>query len=187
MCVKMCECVCAWAFAASSLNTVILQEHSNCPFTDPGAFSSLPVTKRSILQHQRCQPPLFEQTIRRRVRWPGWTMLEMTFPASVCLPLSLTFSIYDCWCRGGQRSKHMPTTPPTPLPTCRCAAFTAFPGCGPYGKQTLFAYLKSPSRQNSSFLPLLYLNDVHIEACVQTQFSHLWCTNILFTYGKVGI
>lgn len=98
-----------------SLNTAILQEHSNCPFTDPGAFSSLPVTNRSILQQQRCQPPLFERTIRRRVRWPGWTMLEMTFLASVCLPLSLTFSVYDCWCRGGQRSKHMPTTPQPPF------------------------------------------------------------------------
>lgn len=98
-----------------SRNTVILQEHSNCPFTDPGAFSSLPVTNRSILQQQRCQPPLFERTIRRRVRWPGWTMLEMTFLASVCLPLSLTFSVYDCWCRGGQRSKHMPTTPQPPF------------------------------------------------------------------------
>lgn len=146
-----------------SLNTVILQEHSNSPFTHPGAFSSLPVTRRSILQHQRCRPPLFERTIRRRVRWPGWTMLEMTFLASVCLPLSLTFAVYDCWWGGGQRSKRLPTTPP---PTCRCAVFTAFPGCGPDGKQTLFAYLKSPSRQNSSFLPLLHLNDVQIDACV---------------------
>lgn len=132
--VSLCVCI-----FCPSLSTVILQEHSDCPFTDPGAFSSLPVTKRSILQHQRCQPPLFERTIRRRVRWPGWTMLEMTFLACVCLPLSLTFCVYDCWCRGGQRSTRAnpPPTPPTPLPTCRCAVFTAFPGCGPDARSPL--------------------------------------------------
>lgn len=46
------------------------------------------------------------------MRWPGWTMLETTFLASVCLPLSLTFAVYDCWWGGGQRSKRLPTTPP---------------------------------------------------------------------------
>lgn len=171
-----------------SLNTVILQEHSNCPFTDPGAFSSLPVTNRSILQQQRCQPPLFERTIRRRVRWPGWTMLEMTFLASVCLPLSLTFSVYDCWCRGGQRSKHMPTTPQPPFLPVDVLYSQLFQAVAHMANRQ-FAYLKSPSRQNSSFLPLLYFNDVQIDACVQsqTQVSHLWSTNILFTYGKGGI
>lgn len=52
------------------------------------------MTKRSILQHQRCQRPLFGQTIRRRVRWAGWTMLEMTIPV-LSLPLSPTFSVYN--------------------------------------------------------------------------------------------
>lgn len=169
--------VCAWPVAASpgtqSSCRNILTAHS----PTPGAFSSLPVTKRSILQHQRCRPPLFERTIRRRVRWPGWTMLEMTFLASIWLPLSLAFVVYDCWWGGGQRSKHMPTTP---LPTCRCAVFTAFPGCRPDGKQTLFAYLQSPSRQNSSSLPLLHV-------CSLTLCSHLRCTNILFAYGKIWI
>lgn len=90
-----------------SLSTVILQEHSNCPIHRHRGPFIAPMTKRSILQHQRCRPPLFEQTIRRRVRWPGWTMLEMTFPASLSLSLSPTFSVCDCWWRVGHRSEHI--------------------------------------------------------------------------------
>lgn len=87
-----------------SPNTVILQEHSNCPIHRPRGPFIAPMTNRSILQHQRCQLPLFKQTIRRRVRWQGWTMLEMTVPG-LSLPLSPTFSVCYSWCWTGQRSE----------------------------------------------------------------------------------
>lgn len=89
MCEKICKSLCFL-----SLNTVILQEHSNCPIHRPRGPFIAPMTKRSILQHQRCQPPLFKQTIRKRVRWPGWTMLEMTCPASLSLYLFLPLSLF---------------------------------------------------------------------------------------------
>lgn len=103
MCEKVCKCFCACAFVASP-NTVILQEHSNCPIHRPWGPFIAPMTNRSILQLQRCQLPLFKQTIRRRVRWQGWTMLEMTVPG-LSLPLSPTFSLYYSWCRAGQSSE----------------------------------------------------------------------------------
>lgn len=74
------------------LSTVILHEHSNCPPTPPAhhwSLSSPPMTRQSILQHQRCRLPLFGRTIMRSVRW---TMLEMT--CCRCPPLSPTFSVY---------------------------------------------------------------------------------------------
>lgn len=104
MCEKICQCVGPVHLCCLSLNTVILQEHSNCPIHRPRGPFIAPMTKRSILQHQRCQLPLFKQTIRRRVRWAGWTMLEMTIPG-LSLPLSPTFSVYSSWCRAGQRSQ----------------------------------------------------------------------------------
>lgn len=164
---------CVWKCAGDFVHERLLplSEHSHlagtfCPFTGPGAFSWLPVTKRSILQHQRCQPPLCERTIRRRVRWPAGRCWKWPFwPLSVYLVLSLSLFMIA----GAEKARGQNTCQqlPIPPPTCRCAAFTAFPDCGPYGKQTLFAYSKSPSRQNSSFLPLLYLNDV-ADWCVCT-------------------
>lgn len=89
-----------------SLSTVILQEHSNCPIHRlPGALSSPPMTKRSILQHQRCQPPLLEQTIRRRVRCSGLDDARNDHSR----PLSTSFSHFLLFifpqCGAGQRSE----------------------------------------------------------------------------------
>lgn len=184
---KMCERVSAWALVASLWTQSSCRNILNCPFTDRGAFSSLPVTKRSILQHQRCQPPLCERTIRRRVRWPGWTMLEMTFLASVCLPLSLTFSVYDCWCRGGQRSKRMPTTPlttpSTPLPTCRCAIHSFSRLWTIWQTDCLLFWSPLPDKTVVFFRCAISVMCKLMCVHSLTLFSHWWCTNILFTCG----
>lgn len=105
-----CECVftCAWSvrkYVSFFEHVPLLPEHSHLaqniltvPFTHPWGSFIAPMTKRSILQNQRCQPPLFKETIRRRVRWEGWTMLEMTV-TSLSLPCSPTFSFYNSQCR----------------------------------------------------------------------------------------
>lgn len=131
-----------------SLSTVILQEHSNCPIHRlPGALSSPPMTKRLILQHQRCQPPLLEQTIRRRVRCSGLDDARNDHSR----PLSTSFSHFLLFifpqCGAGQRSEcrqgfFFVTVTTIPLlvlfffPTCRCAAVTAVP-CSSIGTNKL--------------------------------------------------
>lgn len=170
-----------------SLNTVILQEHSNSPFTNPGAFSSLPVTRRSILQHQRCRPPLFERTIRRRVRWPGWTMLEMTFLASVCLPLSLTFAVYDCWLGGGQRSKacQPPHPPLLPVDVLYSQLFQAADQMA--NRLCLLIWSLLPDKTVVFFRCSIWTMCKLMHVCTLTLCSHLRCTNILFVCGKIRI
>lgn len=99
-CEKVCECFSdAPLWAQSSCRNIL-----TVPFTGPGVLSSPPMTKRSILPHQRCQPPLCKQTIRRRGKRLGWTMLEMTAPG-LTLPLSATFPLYYSWRAAGQRSE----------------------------------------------------------------------------------
>lgn len=111
-----------------------MQEHSNCPIhRRPGPFHRPPMTERSILQHQRCQPPLLEQTIRRRVRWSGLddARNDHSRPLSTSFSHFLLFMFPPVWSRPEVRFCHSHHNSPfwaLFFPTCRCAAVTAGPG-----------------------------------------------------------
>lgn len=132
---NMRVCLCSLPGTQSSCRNIL-----TVPFIDPRSPFIAPMTKRSILQHQRCRPTFVWANNQEESEVGGLDDARNDHSMPLYLPLSPTFSVYKSRCSqsGSETAADFCHSHQNSIidlfSTCRCAAV---PGSPPHDKQNI--------------------------------------------------